>query len=60
MISAPRKLWRCSVIRRKSGFAPSRPRSVDWIRSCLQEVSAKMRPESARASAMDWDSSGLN
>ena len=55
-----RKPWRCFVIRRKSGSAPSPLRSVDWTRSSSPAASAKTRRSSARASAKDWASSALN
>ena len=42
-IRAPRKPWRCSVIRRRSGSAPSPLRSAAWTRSSSLEASAKMR-----------------
>ena len=38
-----RKPWRCFVIRRKSGSAPSPPRSAGWTRLSSREASAKMR-----------------
>jgi acetate kinase len=47
------KPWRYFVIRRKSGLAPSWLRSADWTLSSLQEVSARIRLSSARASVRD-------
>ena len=60
MTCGRRKPWRCFVIRRKNGSAPSPPRSVDWTRSSSQEASAKMRHSSAPASVRGWASSALH
>jgi len=56
-ISGRRKPWLCSVIRLRSGLAPSPLPSEAWMRLCSLEVSAKMRPSSARAFVRDWASS---
>jgi Acetokinase family len=43
-----RTLWRCSVIRQKSGSVPSPPRSAVWIRSYSPEGLARTPHLSAR------------
>ena len=44
MTCGRRKPWRCFVIRRKSGSAPSPPRSADWTRWSSPAASAKTAP----------------
>ena len=52
-----RRRWRCFATRSKNGSAPSPRRWADWTRWSSPAASAKMRRQSARASAKGWASS---